>query len=236
MKPLNVLLACVASVGLMGPSMAQDKAPAKDAPKPATPAAKPADAKPAAPAAKPADAKPAAAAPGAEGMQIPPEAIAAMTPGEMHAKLKPMDGKWTFVIKMWMEGPDSTPMESKGTAAFHWIMDGRILQLDIDSPEGPMGPFKGLGFMGYDNTKKMYHSTWYDNGNTAAMTMTGQWDASGKTLVWKGENYDIFEGRNVQMRTEMTVTDATTMKEVAYAKDADGKESKVMELTYTRAK
>ncbi len=233
MNRLLKIAAAAALAALAMPALAQDKAPAKDAPKPAAqaPAAKPA-AKPAAPAAKPAD-KPAAAAPG--GMEMPPEALAAMTPGEMHAKLKPMEGKWTFQIKMWM-APDAPPMDATGTASFKMIFGGRYMQADIESPNGPMGPFAGMGVMGYDNVKKQYHSTWYDSSGTAPMVMTGQLDAAGKVLAWKGENYDIFEGRMVKARSEMTMPDANTIKETMYALDAAGKEFKVMELHYTRAK
>lgn len=225
MKRMQWMVAMAAgTMAMSGLTLAQDKKPAdKPADKPATPGAK-APEKGAAPAAAPAD------------MEMSPEMIAAMTPGEMHAKLGPMAGNWTFKIKMWMGGPDAPPMEAEGTAAFKWVMDGRYMHLDIKSPSGPMGPFEGMGVLGYDNVKQRYHSTWFDSGNTGAMTMSGKWDEAGKKIVWQGKNYDIFEGREVETRAEMGMTDANTIHEVAYVKGADGKEMKTMELTYTRVK
>ena len=62
-------------------------------------------------------------APKADKPQMPPEMQEAMkqwaqlaTPGEGHKKLDPLVGSWDTTTRMFGGGPDSPPMESKGTA------------------------------------------------------------------------------------------------------------------------
>src|ERR1043166_8813912 len=51
---------------------------------------------------------------------------------ENHKLLASMDGNWTFVVKMWMNGDTSAkPQESKGTAVRKTIMGGRYVTMEV---------------------------------------------------------------------------------------------------------
>ena len=237
MKRTTSVATFLAAAALALPAFAQDKAPAKDAPKPAAPAAKPADAKPAA---KPADAAPAAkpadkpAAPAAGGM--PPEMMAAMMPGEHHAKLKPFEGKWNCVVKAWMSpDPAAPPMESKVTTVYAWVLDGRYLTMDVNGEFGGM-PFKGMGVLGYNNAEKRYESGWIDNFGTGVATSHGQMDTAGKALTMTSEMLDPMSGQRVKAREVITWTGPDSFKQEFFKTPAGGKEAKDMEITCTRAK
>jgi hypothetical protein len=89
-----------------------------------------------APAAKPAAAPAKTTAPAAPkaGEKLPmgmtPEQMQKMmdagTPGAAHKALEAFNGKWNVTVKSWMNGLDSTPEESTGTAEFKMALGGRV--------------------------------------------------------------------------------------------------------------
>ena len=51
---------------------------------------------------------------------------------ENHKLLASLDGTWSFINKMWMDGDTSKkPEESKGTAVRKSIMDGRYVIMNV---------------------------------------------------------------------------------------------------------
>lgn len=237
MRTRNLWSAFVVSAGLLlsMSAFAQEKkeekktepakpAAAQPAPAPAKPADKPAD-KPAAPAA-PAKAgdKPAAAPAGMPGMEM-------MMPGEGHAKMKALEGTWDALIKNSMDPSGAT--ESKGTTTAKWIMDGRYL-VEEHSAEMMGMPFKGMGISGYDNATKKYFNVWIDNMGTGVMNSTGSVDASGKVFTYEGESFDPMQGKNVKMRMITKIIDDKKHTFEMFAPGPDGKEAKILEITYTK--
>ena len=90
-------------------------------------------------------------------------------PGEKHAYLKKLEGKWTGKAKFWMQ-PGAPPTESEGTAVNTLILGGRFLQSSYTSEV--MGqPFEGFGLDGYDIHKQKYIGLWTD---TMATKMLGR--------------------------------------------------------------
>ena len=226
---------CVAALLGCGVALAQDKKPAE---KPAAekPAAKPADVKAADPkAGAKAGEKAVAGMPSPEEMK---KWMEAATPGEAHAKLKPMAGKWTFVTK-WRMAADQPWSESTGKAEFKWIMGDRFLVQDIKgNPDPSMGgmSFEGHGMMGYDNVSKKYYSTWADNMGTGIMTSTGTIDGSGKTITYSGEYNDPMTGQNKTAKSVTKIEGDDKFVFQMFDKAPDGKEFSNLEVTYTRAK
>jgi len=225
MKARNLLLmlAFGASCTLLGGSaLAQEK---KDEKKAAPAPAKPTD-KPTAPA-KAGD-KPAAAIadPSTDPM------MAAGMPGEGHAKLKGMEGSWNAAVKFWMD-PASEPAESKGTCERKWIMDGRFMEETHNGDLMGM-PFKGYGITGYDNAAKKYVSSWVDNMGTGIMYSTGTADPSGKVFTYTSENVDPMTGKMVKSKSVIKIINDTKHVFEMYMVGDDGKESKALEVTYTK--
>lgn len=198
-KWMSGLVAVAAMVSFSGLARAEDKKPAagadkKQEGKPDAKADKP-EAKSDKPAAK---VNPPAA--GGEGKGAPamdPKKLAEMeammkagTPGEFHNHLKPLAGKWSYTIKMWMD-PASAPSESKGASNWEWIHGGRFLVQKVKGEPDEMSPtgFEGLEILGYNNVTKKYTSAWCDSMGTGLMTSEGTYDPATKTFSFTGE-YD----------------------------------------------
>jgi opacity protein-like surface antigen len=158
------------------------------------------------------------------------------TPGDMHKILASWNGTWNGETTMWdYEGAE--PKKSTGTAVNTMILGGHY-QSSKHSGNMMGMPFEGMSITGYDNATKKFVSTWIDNWSTGIMSMSGNWDASAKTLTMSGTYPDICRpGKECSMREVFTVIDDNTQKMEMYGPDSKtGKEYKIMEITMTRKK
>lgn len=156
------------------------------------------------------------------------------TPGDGHKVLADKVGRWNLTVKMFDERMPE-PMTSTGTSDVRWVMDGRYLE-DRTRGETPWGVFEGLGYTGYDNLKQRYVGTWCDNMGTGLMIAEGTYDAATKTFHYTGMGPDIDRGRYVQTRSIERWIDADHWLMEAYGPGYDGKERKMMEIEYMRAR
>lgn len=152
------------------------------------------------------------------------------TPGDPHKALNDFAGSWKVATKLWMV-PGADPMAMEGTAETAWVMGGRHLEERFSGNFMGM-PFEGRGYTGYDNVKKQYWSTWMDNMSTAMMISTGS--AEGKTWKFKGTMADPMTGKDAAHDMTLTVTDADHHTMEMWGAGPDGKNFKMMEMTYTR--
>lgn len=153
------------------------------------------------------------------------------TPGEPHKQLASMAGSWTTRTKHWME-LNKPPMESAGSCEQKMLLDGRFLQQECTG-EMMGSPFTGIGVIGYDNHTKKYVSTWMDSMGTGIFVMEGTASADGRTITQKGRYDDPIEGPMKLRGVTKIVDDKTELFEM-YGTGKNGKEMKMMEITYTR--
>lgn len=158
--------------------------------------------------------------------------MAFATPGEAHKTLQNMVGTWDAVITDYSMG---APTESKGTSTITSIMDGRYVQENAESNFNGM-PFHGMGTYGYDNLQKMYVTSWVDNMGTGIMNSTGVASDGGKTITYTGNTSDPMSGKVQSVKSIMHITDADHYHFEMYGPGMDGKEMKMMEISYTRRK
>ncbi len=156
-----------------------------------------------------------------------------VSPGEAHKLLADKIGKWDMKVKLTQPGIPA--QESDATSEMKWILDGRFIE---DHTTGSLAdmPFTGRGFAGYDNMKKAYVSTWMDSMGTGIMMMEGTYDAATKTFTYTGEMQDPMQGKYVKTRSTEHMVDKDHMVMAMYTPGPDGKEMKMMEISYTRAK
>ena len=157
------------------------------------------------------------------------------TPGEPHKQLASLAGSWTTKTKEWME-PGKPPMESSGSVEMKTLLDGRFIQQEFTGDM--MGqPYNGIGTTGYDNLRKRYVSTWIDSMGTGIFTMEGKASADGKTITLTGQHAELGGGQ-MSHRAVWTLVDPNTQTFVMYGSHSHGKEQgkemKMMEITYTR--
>ncbi len=194
----------------------------------------------------PAFAQEPAASPVAGSMEDP-EMMAKMMElaklNENHKLLASMDGSWTYTVKMWMNGdPASKPDESKGTATRKSVMGGRYVMMDVKGKmempgaDGKMMQmeFMGHGTDGYDNVKKKFVSTWFDNMGTGIMMSDGTYDEATKTFTYTAE-YEAMPGMKQQVRETLKLNDKDHMT-MEWYENRGGKEVKTMQIDYTRQK
>jgi hypothetical protein len=94
-------------------------------------------------------------------------------------------------------------------------------------------PFTGHGMTGYDNVSGKYWSTWTDSMSTGVMVSEGTCDAQ-KACTFTGSWNDPIKKGPVKARMTSRWTSPTTEIFEMYAPGKDGKEMKMMEITYTR--
>ena len=175
---------------------------------------------------------------GKQPPQMTPEQKAEMdaymkagTPGAPHQALAASAGNYDLKMRSW-QAAGAPPMEETGTATRAITLDGRVLVEDVSS--SMMGsPFTGHGMMGYDNVTGKYWSTWNDSMSTGLMVSEGTCDAQ-KSCTFTGHWNDPVKKTPVKARMTTRWTSPTVQVFEMYAPGKDGKEFKMMEITYTK--
>ena len=175
---------------------------------------------------------------GNEQPQMTPEQKAEMeaymkagTPGAPHQMLAATAGTYDLKIKSWHE-PGGPAMEDTGTATRTMMLDGRVLVEEVKSSMMGM-PFTGHAMTGYDNVSAKYWSTWTDSMSTGVMVSEGTCDAQ-KVCSFTGSWNDPIKKGPVTARMTSRWTNPTTEIFEMYGPGKDGKEMKMMEITYTK--
>ena len=156
--------------------------------------------------------------------------MAYMTPGPMHQMLATYVGDWKEDVTFWMApGGPATTATAKCTNQM--VMDNRYQESTHNGTMNGM-PFEGRGYLGFDNAKNVFVSTWIDNMGTGIMNMEGKWDEKNRTIHFTGTGVDPKTGKNKAVREEFRLMDGAQMLEMFMTQD--GKEFKCMEIKYTR--
>lgn len=174
------------------------------------------------------------AKPAAETQEMMKKFMEFATPGESHKFLDQFVGKWDLVTRMWWEGPDKPPNETKGSSESKWVLEGRFL---LEESTGQMMgmPYKSLNFMGFDNYKKKYILSYMDSMGTAMYTGEGKLDLSNKVMTMFGKMDDCIIGERdkpVKYVTRVISKDKHILE--IYDEVGSPNEYKAVEIIYTR--
>ena len=153
------------------------------------------------------------------------------TPGATHAALAKMVGSYDLSIRSW-NAPGAPPTVEKGTATRSMALGGRVLVEDVQSQMYGQ-PFTGHGMHGYDNVTGRHWSTWNDSMSTGLMVSDGTCDDAGACSFSGSWNDPVTKGKITARMTTKWTSPTVEVFEM-YAPGPDGKESKMMEITYTR--
>ena len=151
--------------------------------------------------------------------------------GDVHAKLAKMAGTYDLSIRSW-NSPGAQPTVDTGTATRTMALGGRVLVEDVQSQMHGQ-PFTGHGMHGYDNVSGKHWSTWNDSMSTGLMVSEGTCDAQGACTFTGSWNDPITKGK-INARLTSKWTSPTVEVFERFAPGPDGKESKMMEITYTK--
>ncbi|MFO0775738.1 MAG: DUF1579 domain-containing protein [Nitrospiraceae bacterium] len=153
------------------------------------------------------------------------------TPGTPHKQLDSLVGSWTTKTKEWTD-PSKPPQESEGTVDMKMLLGGRFLHQEYSGMM--MGqPYTGIGITGYDNLRKKYVTIWLDSMATAPFVMEGTASPDGKTITLRG-GHDEPGGGHMTHRAVWSIPDAQHQTFEMYGAHGHEKETKQMEILYTR--
>jgi hypothetical protein len=155
------------------------------------------------------------------------------TPGEIHKMMASWDGNWTASIKFWMK-PDLPP-DSMVSKTVNKMINNGLIQQSTHTGSWAGMPFNGVSQTGYDNHRKIFWSTWYDNFGSGLMYLEGNWDEASKTIAMKGKLTDPETKELIDVRETMKIVDDNTQLMEQYLSPG-GKEMKSMEIRFTRIK
>ena len=162
-----------------------------------------------------------------------PKMPAPMTAGPAHAGFVQLAGTWDVAQTMYMDGKT---MKAKGKQVSRTVLGGLGIAYDYESQMGPGVKFMGHGFQTWAPALNKYESYWFDSFSFGGSSHGwATWDKKTKTMdeVMVGPGPD---GKPMTLHAITKVLSKDKMTMVMYSKGADGKEVKMMEMVYTRAK
>lgn len=154
------------------------------------------------------------------------QAQEAQKPGKEHDVLKDMVGTWDAVVQM----PGSP--DSKALAIYTMSLEGMWLTSDFHGKIGEQ-KFHGKSFDSWDSAKKKYVGVWMDSMTGSPMVFEGNFDESGKTLVMHAESVGP-DGKKSRFKSTSVNSDANHHLYKMFMLNADGSETEVMSIRYTR--
>lgn len=158
--------------------------------------------------------------------QLPPVLCA----NENHKTFEQFVGQWDAKVTIFQNG---TTESFTGIQTNTLGLGNRFLNTAFRGQVGG-GDFAGSGTMGYNNVTKQYESTWIDSMSTwITFENNGTYDSSTKTLTLKGQCTDPNTNQKKSTRTVYTVNSNTQYTCTSF-ETVSGKETKTMEIVYTR--
>jgi hypothetical protein len=141
-------------------------------------------------------------------------------------------GTWDAAVKLWPV-PNAKPIESKAVEKNELLPGGLWLVSRFDGDFGGM-KFAGIGTVGYDPVEKKYVGTWIDNMTPHLTVIKADYDPATKTMTGIGQGRDAATGKESTTKNVTRYLDDNTRVFEMFASDPDGKEFKLMEITYKR--
>lgn len=161
----------------------------------------------------------------AQGPQLP-------KPGPEHQRLAYFVGTWTSVGEM-KSGPmgPGGKMTSRDTCEWY---DGRFAVVCRSEGQGPMGPSKSLGILGYSPEEKIY--TYYGTDSSGTMTMTTVPRGTVKGDTWTFTDESVMGGQKIKNRVTLRELSPMAYTFLMEIQGPDGKWTALMESKLTKTK
>ena len=154
--------------------------------------------------------------------------------GPMHHLLVQWSGHWREEIKIWAtpntKEPTTTPAIRDGRMA----AEGRFL---TSTTVGQIGtsPYEAQSVLGFDNAKKVFVKTWFDNLGTSILVLEGTYDEKSNVVDFVGYTTDPLTRKAVKVHQIMRLIDPSTQVLEVFVELKEGKETKSMEIISIRS-
>jgi len=186
---------------------------------------------------KQANTKPAAVVPGNEVTnEINAREIAMREQSRMspeHRLMMENAGHWREEVKIWAipgQGDPSVYIVDRSSMV---KAEGRFL---VSEMRGMMNnqPYEAQSVLGYDNTKRMFVKTWFDNFGTSILVLEGSFDEKTKTIDFRGTALDPISRNPVKIHQVLKMSEPTTQTLEIFVENKEGREVKSMEIKSSR--
>lgn len=170
-----------------------------------------------------------------QDMEMPPHVKAMMdagTPGEFHKQLENLIGEFDAEVKIW-KTPDSEPMKFTGTVTRQWILDGRFIK-EIVKAQGEMGPFEGLGFIGYNNIDGQYETIWMESMSTAIIKGSGSYNPDKKEFFTMSKYRNPYTHKLITHWKKIELGNSSRQVATGWQTTVDGRDFKSFEGVFER--
>ncbi len=153
------------------------------------------------------------------------------TPGANHKYLDYFVGDWESLSSFFSE-PAAEPITHKQEITVKWILGGRFLHAHINGNFQGMA-YDGFVYTGYNNYKKEFFAIQMSTMSTGYFISTGTLDKTGKIRTETGVMEDPTAG-DINVKAVTTLVDRNKYLYDFYMIDDKGKETKIMDIVYTR--
>jgi len=148
-----------------------------------------------------------------------------------HKRLARQVGVWDAALE-YLDFNTGRPARSKGTSVRKQPL-GPLWLVDSFQAEVMGMPFQGMGTTGYDPAKQKLVGTWVDSMTPSLLVVEGSWDAAGKVMTLSGTGVgQDGEPAKTTLRTTVKSDDEHVFE--MFTQLPDGKDVKLMTITYTR--
>lgn len=151
---------------------------------------------------------------------------------DMHHLLMQWAGHWTEEIKIWTN-PEAEPGIMRTERDGRVVAEGRFLVSTIMGHNG-LTPYEAQSVMGYDNSKKVFVKTWFDNLGTSILVLEGIYDEKAHVIDFKGTTTDPRTKLPVKVHQILRMADPNNQILEVYVEVKEGKEVKSMEVRSVR--
>lgn len=153
--------------------------------------------------------------------------------GPMHHLLIQWSGHWREEIKLWATPNSKEPMISPAIRDGRIAAEGRFL---TSMTVGQIGttPYEAQSVLGFDNAKKVFVKTWFDNLGTSILVLEGTYDEKNNLVDFVGYTTDPITRKPVKVHQIMRIIDPNTQILEVFVELKEGKETKSMEIRSIR--
>ena len=166
---------------------------------------------------------------------------AAATPGDAHARLAKLAGKWTASGRFRV-GPEVPWGKFKAEVTFESLLGGRFIQERILGPRIGKERYEALNLIGFDNTKGKYIMRGSSCFQTSIYTLEGvssqatSGEGASEEISLFGEIFDPASGKDLPLKFVYSLRGSDSIVLTSYGTSAEGKEYLATEVTYQRVK
>lgn len=150
----------------------------------------------------------------------------------MHHYLQQWAGHWRDVMKVWSDenvAPNIYLLEKEGRIA----CEGKLLMRNI-SGRITTGPYEAYETINYDNLKRKFVKTWFDNLGTNILVLEGTLDEKNNSIVFEGTTIDPATMQTMKVRQVLHMQDPENQLLEVFVQYKDEKPFKTMEVRSTR--